>query len=173
MSRAVIWIWSLALLGGFGWGCAGYRVGPTNGVPAGSRSVQVHPFLNKTREPRLTDAVTGALRKQLQKDGTYRLETRGPGDIVVTGFISKFDRSGVTFQPRDVQTVRDFSMAIVAVVSAQDRGTGKFLFENQEVEGRTTLRVGADLSSAERQAVPLMAEELARRVTSLIAEGTW
>ena len=39
--------------------------------------------------------------------------------------------------------------------------------------GRTTIRVGNDLTSAERQAVPLAAEDLARSITSLLVDGEW
>ena len=39
--------------------------------------------------------------------------------------------------------------------------------------GRTTLRVGSDLTSSERQAIPLAAEDLARHVTSLLVDGEW
>ena len=39
--------------------------------------------------------------------------------------------------------------------------------------GATTVRVGSDLSSGERQAVPLIADELARRATALIVDGDW
>src|SRR5437867_11194976 len=51
-------------------GCAGYRLGPVNGVAARERSVQVNPFINETHEPHLTDATTQQLRKALQQDGT-------------------------------------------------------------------------------------------------------
>jgi hypothetical protein len=34
--------------------------------------VQINPFANKTLEPRLGDEVTAQLRKQLQRDGTFR-----------------------------------------------------------------------------------------------------
>ena len=43
----------------------------------------------------------------------------------------------------------------------------------KDVQGRTTLRPGLDLSSAERQAVPLLAQDLARNITSLLADGSW
>src|SRR5437763_1265780 len=62
-------------------GCAGYRLGPTNGQVAGSRSVQINPFTNKTLEPRLGDYVTSSLRKNLQQDGTYHIDTHDDGDI--------------------------------------------------------------------------------------------
>ena len=73
-------------------GCAGYKLGPTNGVAAGEKSIQINPFQNKTIEPRLSEGITSALRKRLQQDGTYRLETHGDADIVVNGIITKFDR---------------------------------------------------------------------------------
>jgi hypothetical protein len=44
-------------------GCAGYHLGPTNGLRSGERSVQVNPFVNQTLEPRLGDAITSSLRK--------------------------------------------------------------------------------------------------------------
>src|SRR6185369_11233370 len=65
-------------------GCAGYNVGPSNGLTAGEKSVQIVPFSNQTLEPRLGDALTSALRKELQRDGTYKLATQDTGDIVVS-----------------------------------------------------------------------------------------
>ena len=44
-------------------GCAGYRLGPTNGTPARSRSVEVALFPNRTLEPRLSEPVAQAALK--------------------------------------------------------------------------------------------------------------
>jgi hypothetical protein len=163
----------LLLLGGLLWGgCAGYRLGPAGGQIAGGRSVQVNSFENQTYEPRLSRAVGTALRRSLQQDGTYRLSTRGEADIVVDGVITGYGRFGISFDPQDVITPRDFQITLVAKVTATERQTGRVLIE-QEVGGRTTIRMGPDLASAERQAVPLLADDLARNVTSLLADGTW
>jgi len=43
----------------------------------------------------------------------------------------------------------------------------------REVTGFTTVRVGTDLSSGERQGVPLIATELAKQALSLIVDGDW
>ena len=167
-----------ALLHGIGWlallltGCAGYQLGPTGGLKAGARSVQVNPIVNQTLEPRLSAAVNHALRKQLQQDGTFRLSTRGEGDIIVTGDILRFDRSEVSFQPTDVLTVRDYGLTIIARIIARERDSGRVLLD-RPVLGRATIRAGSDLPSAERQAVPLLAEDLARNVTSLLVDGSW
>jgi hypothetical protein len=153
-------------------GCAGYRLGPTNGVPAGSRSVQISPFLNQTDEPRLVEAVTSALRKTLQQDGTFRLNTSNEGDIIVTGVIVKYDRSQLSFQPTDILTPRDYRVSLTAQIVARERLTGKVLFD-RPVSGQTTVRLSADQTNAERQAVPLLAQDLAKNATSLLVDGEW
>ena len=153
-------------------GCAGYRLGPSNGLAAGERSVQINPPVNSTLEPRLGEAVSHAMRKQIQRDGTYRLETRDPGDIIVTTTLVDYRRQGVAFEARDALTARDYVIRVLAQVSAHDRITGKNLF-NREFNGRTTVRVGRDQTSSERQAYPLLAEDLARNVVAALADGEW
>ena len=152
--------------------CAGYRVGPSNGERAGEKSVQVVPFTNQTTEPRLGDDATAALRKEIQRDATFRLASNEPGDIVVNGEITGFFRSGVNFQPSDVITASDYRLIIAARITARNRATGKVLLD-KTMTGNATVRVGNDLPSAERQARPLLATDLAQKITSLIADGTW
>ena len=153
-------------------GCAGYRLGPVSGEAAGARSVQVNPFGSKVIEPRVGDAVTSSLRKQLQQEGTYRLDTRKEGDIIVSGTIVEYDRDNLSYQPEDILTPRDYRLRIKAHVTARERAGGKLLLD-RNVMGHTTLRVTPDLSSAERQAIPLAAEDLARNITALLTEGSW
>jgi hypothetical protein len=153
-------------------GCAGYRLGPSNGQTAGEKTVQVVPFTNRTLEPRLGDAVTAALRKQLQRDGTYRLATHEAGDIIVSDVLTNYYRLELSFVPNDIATARDYRVRLAAQVTARERSTGKILFD-QPVTGYTLIRVGSDLASTERQALPLLAEDLARQVTALLADGSW
>lgn len=153
-------------------GCAGYRLGPTNGTVAGEQSVQVSPFVNQTLEPRLGDAVTSALRRSLQRDGTYRLATRDQADIIVTGVITRYYRHELSLLPDDVLTARDYRVNATAQVTAREVGTGRVLFE-KPVTCYTLIRIGSDLTSTERQAIPLLAEELAKRVTALLVDGSW
>jgi hypothetical protein len=153
-------------------GCAGYKLGPTNGAPAGSRSIQVRSFVNKTREPRVTEYVSLSLRKLLQQDGTFRLETGGRADVLVSGEVTRFDRTGLSYQTNDVLTPQEYTLVMVAHVLAVDTVSGKTNL-NRNVFGRTYIRVGNDQSSAERQAIPLLADDLARRTVSLLVDGDW
>jgi hypothetical protein len=152
-------------------GCA-YRLGPTNGVAAGSRSIQVNLFQNQTWEPRLSEPVATSLRRWIQRDGTYRLATSGDGDIVLDGVLIEFQRSGISFQPGDVLTIRDYELTLTVAFKAVERGTGRVILDSK-VAGRTTIRVTADEASAERQAAPLLAEDVARRITTLLVDGSW
>ena len=160
---------SLALLSS---GCAGYKLGPSNGLAAREKSIQIVPFSNQTLEPRLGDAVTGQMRKQLQRDGTYRLATHDDGDILVSGVITHYRRQEVSFVPTDIVTVRDYRLSLTAQVTARERGTGKVILD-QPVTGYTLIRVGTDLTSTERQALPLLAGDLARNVATLLVDGSW
>jgi len=153
-------------------GCAGYHLGPTNGLRSGERTVQVNSFVNQTIEPRLSDAISFSLRKNLQKDGTYRLNTSNEGDIILTGVIVNYDRQQLSFQPTDILTPRQYRVVITAQVTARERRSGKTVL-NRKVSGQSTLFVGQDLPSAERQALPLVADDLARNITGLLADGEW
>jgi hypothetical protein len=153
-------------------GCAGYNLGPVNNQVAGATSVQVRPFVNDTLEPRLTDAVTSQLRKQIQRDGTFQLATHDDGDIVVSGSIIRYGRLELSYSPKDTLTVVDYRLSLAAKVKATERGTGKVLLD-EELMGFTIIRVNNDLVSSERQALPILAGELAKTITSRLAEGTW
>jgi hypothetical protein len=160
----------LVALGGSG--CAGYKLGPVNGMTAHEKSVQVDPFANRTMEPRLGDAVTTQLRQQFQRDGTYQLASHNDGDVVVSGTVNRYSRIVIAFSSSDVLTVTDYRLEISAQVTARDRSTGKVILD-QPVTGNTLISVTSDLTSSERQATPLLAADLAKNVTALLTEGAW
>jgi hypothetical protein len=153
-------------------GCAGYHMGAVDGTVAGDKSVEVLPFNNQTLQPRLGDAVTQALREKLQTDGTYHLATSGAGDVLVTGVITHYTREGVSFLNTDVATPDNYRVSIVAHVTVRDRSNGHVLLD-KDVKGATLVHVGPDLASDERQALPLLAEDLSRTITELLTEGAW
>lgn len=155
----------------FGTGCA-YKLGPTNGSEARSRSVQVQLFKNQTVEPRLSEPVAQALRRQLAQDGTFQLASRDGADVLVTGELVKYERRPVSFQPNDIVTVRDYEVRLTAQVKAVQAGSGEVLL-NRQVFGRTLIQSTDDQGSAERQGVALAADDLARNITSLLVDGKW
>ena len=152
-------------------GCASYHLGPVMDKD-GDKSVEVLPFNNQTLQPRLGDALTQALRERLQTDGTYHLNTHGNADVVLTGVVRQYRRIGLGYADSDAVTPENFRIELTVHVTARERSTGKSILD-RDVKGHTLVHVGADLASAERQALPLLAEDLARNVIELLTEGAW
>ena len=153
-------------------GCAGYHLGPVNGAVAGSQTIEVLPFNNQTLQPRLGDALTQALRERLQVDGTYRLVTGKAGDLVMSGTIRDYHQEGLGYLNNDAATAQNYRVGIVAHVVVRNSTTGKAVLD-RDVKGQTLISVGADLASAERQATPLLAADLARNISVLLTDGSW
>ncbi|MGA3181099.1 MAG: LPS assembly lipoprotein LptE [Verrucomicrobiota bacterium] len=153
-------------------GCAGYSLGPTNGSPAGSRTVGVVPFVNNTPEPRISEYLNTSLRRQFQQDGTFRLQTAGTPDIQVTGRILRFERHELSYTTNDVLTPQEYTLVLTAQVVARDMTTGKTNL-NRAVTGSTFIHPGNDLASTEREAMPGLTDDLARNAVSLLVDGSW
>lgn len=152
-------------------GCA-YRMGPSSGVEPGTQAVAVLPFENETLEPRVTESIATALRAQLQQEGTFRLARRSDADLVVSGVVRTIQREEQSFFPQDIRILRDYRLEIVAQVTAVESRSGRKVLDRL-VSGHTMLRSQEDLASAERQAMPLLAANLARNITSLLVDGDW
>ncbi|MEI6077062.1 MAG: LptE family protein [Verrucomicrobiota bacterium] len=153
-------------------GCAGYHLGPVNGAVAGEKSIEVLPFNNQTLQPRLGDAVTQALRERFQVDATYHLATQGSGDIVLNGVIRNFDREGVGYLNSDSTTAQNYRVGVIVHITARDRSSGRIILE-KDVKGHTLVLASGDLASGERQAMPVLAGDLAQSIAALLAEGAW
>jgi hypothetical protein len=153
-------------------GCAGYRLGPTNEQVSGAQSIFVAWFENQTIEPRLPEAVAHAMRRTIQLDGTHRLSSRTDADLVMEGALVRYERSPVAFQRSDILSVQEYEVRLIGRVQVKQRVTGRKLLD-REVTARTAVSVGQDLGAAERQALPLLAEDFARNATTFLVEGTW
>ena len=155
----------LAVLTG---GCATYHLGATQSLPY--RSVAVPMFKNKTFKPQLEAQITNAIIKRFQTDGTLRIESVADADVIITGQITKFYRRELRVTQTDVNAPREYRDVIEAQIEARVRATGELVFTPVTVEGHADTFIGTDLQSADEQALPLIAEDLAKRVVPLLAE---
>jgi hypothetical protein len=112
------------------------------------------------------------MRKQLQQDGTFRLRTAGAPDIQVSGEITRIVREPISYATNDVLTPQEYRLTLVARAQARDLTTGKTNF-NRSFQGQTFLRAGNDLPSSEREAMPMLTDDLARNIVSSLVDGTW
>jgi Lipopolysaccharide-assembly len=161
-------------------GCLGYHIGPVK--PYYLRDVHtiaVPTFTNRTLVPRIEVLVTDTVIKQLQQDGTYQITNGDKADATLTGEISRITRAPARSVQGNVLLTTEFSLVLVVRYSVTGRD-GKPLVPPNDAIGTTSFFVSSaatqnitsgDVTSDERQALPLATEDLASRLVTQISEG--
>ena len=163
-------------------GCLGYHIGPVK--PYYLRDVHtiaVPTFQNRTLVPRIEVLVTDTVIKQLQQDGTYQITNGDKADATLAGEISRISRAPARSQRGNVLLTTEFSLVLVVKYWLTGRD-GKQLVPPNDAIGTTTFFVDStatsvqqntsgDVTSDERQALPLATEDLAGRLVTQISEG--
>jgi hypothetical protein len=153
-------------------GCAGYHIGPVQPYYLrGIHSLAVPTFKNDTLIPRISVLVTDTVIKQFQQDGTYRIASEDDADAILKAEISRVTRAPARSVRGNVLATSEFSLVLRIRYSLISRSTGKVLVPPTETYGATTFFVGPDITTDERQALPLAAEELSVNLVSQLSEG--
>ncbi|MCG3150100.1 MAG: hypothetical protein PCFJNLEI_03571 [Verrucomicrobiae bacterium] len=148
-------------------GCAGYRLGAPQELPY--RSVAVPVFQNKTLFPQLEAPISNGIIRRFQADGTLEVRSVADADVVLTGVLTNYKRRPLRTLQTNTGTPREYKLTITARIEARDRA-GKLLFEPVTLEGSAETFIGTDLQSSEAQAVPLIADDLAKQVVTVLTE---
>lgn len=153
-------------------GCAGYRLGPTNGLAQGERSISVKNFINKSVEPGIVDELMTSLRREIQIDGTYRLDTKGRGNLIISGTILELQREAISLNPNRIEASRDLRLTLLCELVVSQRNSGDVILRKL-VSARSAVRNQGDLNRVDQQTVPQMTEQLSRKILSIVADGDW
>jgi hypothetical protein len=152
-------------------GCLGYHVGPVKPYYLRDvHSIAVPTFKNHTLVPRIEVLVTDTVIKQLQQDGTFQITNEDKADATLSGEIYRITRAPARSVRGNVLATTEFSLALVVKYSLTGRD-GRQLVPTNDVVGTTTFFVSSDVTSDERQALPLATEDLATRLVSQVSEG--
>jgi hypothetical protein len=161
-------------------GCLGYHIGPVKPYYLRDvHSIAVPTFTNRTLVPRIEVLVTDTVIKQLQQDGTYQITNGDKADATLTGEIYRITRAPARSVQGNVLLTTEFSLVLVVRYSVAGRD-GKPLVPPNDAIGTTTFFVSSaatqnitsgDVTSDERQALPLATEDLASRLVTQISEG--
>jgi hypothetical protein len=152
-------------------GCLGYHVGPVKPYYLQDvRSIAVPTFKNRTLVPRVEVLVTDTLIKQLQQDGTFQITSDDKADATLSGEISRINRVPARSVRGNVLATTEFSLGLTVryLLTARD---GKHLAGPGEITGFTTFFVSSDVTTDERQALPLATEDFATRLVTQLSEG--
>jgi outer membrane lipopolysaccharide assembly protein LptE/RlpB len=152
-------------------GCLGYHVGPVKpSVLRDVHGIAVPTFENKTLLPRIEALITDSVIKQLQQDGTYRIANENNADAILKAEISEISRTPARSLRGNVLATTEFNLAM-HVKYKLETPSGTVLMPSTEVVGTTSFFVGEDVTTDERQALPLAAEELAIHLVTQLSEG--
>ena len=152
-------------------GCMGYHIGSVKPYYLSEvHTIAVPTFKNNTLLPRIEVLITGTVIKQLQQDGTYKVGNEQNADATLRGEIIKIGRSPARSVRGNVLATTEFDLAIHVRYRLIGRD-GKQLGPPGEAVGATSFFVGTDVTTDERQALPLATEELATRLVSQLSEG--
>jgi len=152
-------------------GCAGYHIGPVKPYYLRAvKTIAVPTFKNNTLIPRISVLITDSVIKQFQQDGTYRIAGKDEADAVLVAEIDRVDRGPLRSVRGNVLATVEFNLVMKVRYSLVDRN-GKTLSNPQFVYGTTSFFVGDDITTDERQAIPIAAEEMAVHLVSQLSEG--
>jgi Lipopolysaccharide-assembly len=152
-------------------GCLGYHVGPVKPYYLRDvHSIAVPTFKNRTLVPRIEVLVTDTVIKQLQQDGTFQIENGDKADATLNGEVFRIARTPARSVRGNVLATTEFALTLSVRYSLTGRN-GEQLASWSEAAGTTSFFVSSDVTTDERQALPLATEDLATRLVSQISEG--
>jgi hypothetical protein len=159
--------------------CLGYHVGPVKPYYLRDvHSIAVPTFKNRTLVPRVEVLVTDSVIKQLQQDGTFQITGDDKADATLNGEVLRIVRLPARSVRGNVLATTEFNLALSVKYSLTGRN-GEPLAPPAEASGSTSFFVTgptgdvttADVTTDQRQALPLATEELATRLVTQLSEG--
>ena len=120
--------------------------------------------------PHIEVLVTDTVIKQFQQDGTFQITNDDKADATLSGEISQIIRYPARSVSGNVLATTEFNLALTVRFSLTARD-GKQLVGSNEVTGNTSFFVSSDVTTDERQALPLATEDLSTRLVTQLSEG--
>lgn len=156
-------------------GCSHYQLGTDAKLPF--RTLYVAPVTNQTLLPQAREIVTAHLRETLARDGRITLvNSPEAADATLTVVLTDYHREIATVREGDTGLARKFNLNLGATCTLSDRRSGsaaggaRNFFEHRAVSAqRESFTDGGQLQS-EYQALPLLADSLANKVTHLLLD---
>ena len=152
-------------------GCAGYRLGDVKpNYLKEIRTIAIPTFRNSTFLPRVEVLVTNTVIKQFQQDGTFQITSEDKADAVLRATVTGVVRAPARSVRGNVLATTEFNLGLGVSYTLVGKN-GESLAGPLTVGGSTSFFVGSDVTTEERQALPLAAEDLAVRLVSQLSEG--
>lgn len=152
-------------------GCSSYSWRPN--APASMRTVTIPTFRNESSVTGLGSEATRAIAREFQREGTFKLASKGEAAIEIQGIIKDTDTKNLAYARSSAERNREEALKAVAIISVIDKTAGKVLVDNHRYEARTTFLSDDDLLTGSRDAAGRLAEDFARQVVDDVTAIEW
>ena len=151
-------------------GCADQLGDARPSMMRGITTLSVPTSKNKTLEPNVEGLLADTIVKELQTDGTYKINYTDRADAIVYTTLEQVERRPARAVRGNVLATSEYIFTTTVRYEVIDRATGKQLMQGT-VNGRTSFFVTADLQTDEIQALPLAFSDAAVKLASRLSEG--
>lgn len=143
-------------------GCASYTW--KNSVPEEYRTISVPVFENRTKAAELGPIVTQYTRRELQREGTFKLKRTGDAAIELQGSITTMRRGALTYDRSLGTRANSYRYLVTAEISIIDKKTGKVLLDNRKYTAETSFLTHNDLLTGQRNAAARIGQDIGRQI---------
>ncbi|QSR85248.1 LPS assembly lipoprotein LptE [Methylacidimicrobium sp. B4] len=158
-----------ALLGG----CSGgYRLGTVGGKQMhGLRTIWVPTVRNKTVIPQLQSMVTNEIIQAFDNDGSLRTVGPEEADAELDVTLTDFTRMPIRPEVLDPLTTAEYRFVLIGSATLLNRKLGRKTLNGVGVSGSSFFFTQINSPEAQRQVMPWVAQDFAKRVVVLVTEG--
>lgn len=169
--RALLFFGTILVLGLLS-GCANYQLGSSAEIPF--KSLYIKPATNHSFAPQAQPIISAQLRETFIRDARVKLVAHEQdADAVLYVDLTEYDSNAAARNSNDTVRANSFNIRLSAEISLYDQHKGSYLFQERAIHASTIAYTGnpqteGDIISyqqSERQAMPLLARELARQIT--------
>jgi len=143
-------------------GCASYTW--TSAVPEEYRTVAVPVFENRTKDAELGPIAAQYTRREIQREGTFKLKRTGRAAIEIQGAIVGARRGALTYDRSLGTRANSYRYTVTAEISVIDKKNGKVLLDNRRYVAETSFLTQNDLLTGQRNAAARIGQDLGRQI---------
>ena len=146
-------------------GCSSYHFG--TGGKLGFKSLYIAPVVNESKLPQATALVSAQLREAFLRDGRVTLaDSPATADAVLNIRLVDYTRLGQASQRNDSGLTRKYALTLNAEATLTKSNEDSPLFKDRKIEATREAFTDLGQLQSEYQAVPLLAETLAKNAVN-------
>ena len=142
-------------------------------VPEAMRTVSVPTFRNESEVNELGAAAARQLRREFQREGTFKIRTAGDAALEIQGVVKSVSCGMSAYDRRIRGRIAAYDCSATVEVSVIDKQNKKVLIDNRKYRAEASVTSGQDITTSMRDASGRLMDDLARQVVNDILNLKW